>query len=245
MIVQLGDGIREMERLKSGVARLVIADLPSGETQAAFDKPVSLSYFWAAVHHALKADGTTVILASSLRFAAQVVASNSAEFRYDLVWSKSAATGFLNARKRPLRAHEFVLVFGRRGASIYNPQMVEGASPIHAARRRANSQGENYNTTTRVTESRAGATDRFPTSVLEFGSVGTSSRARRHPQQKPIGLLQWIIRTYSEPRSLVVDPCAGSGSTLEAAELEKRRAIGWDIDPRFGISSASASRRAS
>jgi site-specific DNA-methyltransferase (adenine-specific) len=165
-----------------------------------------------------------------LRFATTVVASQQRQFRYDLVWSKSVATGFLNARHRPLRAHELILVFAR-SRTVYHPQMVRGASPIHAARRKG--CGENYNEA-RSAPSRAGATDRFPTSVLEFGCVGTSDRRRRHPQQKPEGLLRWLVRTYSNPRDLVVDPTAGSGSTGDAAEAEGRRFLGWDINPRFG-----------
>ncbi len=222
--VELGDGIAGLWSLDAGSAALVLSDLPSGETQAEFDVPVDLARLWPAVWHAVGDTGRAVLMASSLRFAAAL-------FDYDLVWSKSAATGFLNAKSRPLRAHEFILVFSR-GRGVYVPQMVSGASPIHRARR--TKESENYGAQSRPIESRAGATDRYPTSVLEFATVGTSSGHRRHPQQKPDHLLWWLIASFTEPDALVVDPCAGSGSTGHAAAGAGRRFRGWDISPRFG-----------
>jgi site-specific DNA-methyltransferase (adenine-specific) len=231
MSVRLGDGVKALERMRGqDLVHLLLTDLPSGQTQAKFDKAVDLIPFFAAARHALHPKGVCVVFASHFVFARQVLEDSSLPFLYDLVWHKSVATGFLNAKKRPLRSHEHILVFGRPG-STYNVQMQEGATPIHAARRRAH--GENYGAQTQVTNSRAGATDRFPTSVLSFASVGTSSKERVHPQQKPVPLLRWLVRAYSNPGDLVVDPFAGSGSTLKAALLEGRRAKGWDISPRF------------
>jgi len=229
-VPELGDAIEGLWSLAPGSAALVLSDLPSGETRAAFDVAPDLQRLWPAIWHALRADGVAVLMGSSLRFAARLLESQRRYFRHDMVWHKSLATGHLNAKRAPLRAHEFILVFSRV-LPAFNPQMVQGASPIHAARRAHH--GENYGPQIRVTTSRAGATDRFPTSVLEFASVGTSSKKRRHPQQKPDPLLAWLIRSYSKPGELVVDPYAGSGSTGDAAAAEGRRFIGWDSCPRF------------
>jgi hypothetical protein len=228
---RLGDGITGMMSLPEGSAALVLSDLPSGETQTAFDLRPDLERLWSGIWHCLREDGAAVLMASSLRFANMLLSSQEKFFRHDLVWYKSLATGHLNASKAPLRAHEFVLVF-RRSFGTYNPQKTTGASPIHAARRLSHS--ENYGAFSSSTEARAGATDRFPVSVLEFASVGTSSPERIHPQQKPVPLLSWLIRTYSNQGELVVDPFAGSGSTGKAAEVEGRRFVGWDSSPRFG-----------
>jgi site-specific DNA-methyltransferase (adenine-specific) len=231
----LGNGLVGMASLDRGTAALVIADLPSGETMASFDKPVHLPSFWASCWWALRLTGTVVVLAHSFRFAAIVVASQPGRFRYDLIWRKSIATGFLNAKTRPLRAHEFVLVFSS-GQATYHPQMTEGHGPIQpnsrdtVARRR--SHGQNYGVSGEGRGvSRAGATDRFPTSVLDFGSLGVRDPRRTHPQQKPVELLRHLIRTYSDPGDLVLDPVAGSGSTGEAANAEGRGFIGWEVDP--------------
>ena len=230
-LVQLGDGIDGLLSLTPGSVALVLSDLPSGATRAEFDVQADLLRLWPAIWRALKSGGIAVLMASSLRFAAQVQATGEPHFRYDLIWSKSLATGHLNASRAPLRAHEYILVFARE-AVTYNPQMLTGATPIHAARRMGE-RGENYNAGKRVTCSRAGATDRYPTSVLDFASVGTSSSSRVHPQQKPVPLLRWLIRTYSNPGDLVVDPYAGSGSTGEASLMEGRSFLGWDASPRF------------
>lgn len=234
-LVTLGDGINGLWSLEDGTVDLILCDPPSSETQAKFDVKLDLQSFWNAAWGSLKPSGTVVLLASSLRFASEIIGM-SVYFRYDLIWSKSVATGFLNAKERPLRAHEFILVFHRPRKSAFNgpayhPQMVEGASPIHAARRL--STGENYGEVA-PSRSRAGATDRWPTSVMEFGCVGTSDKKRIHPQQKPEAMLRWLVRTYSNLDDLVVDPFAGSGSTGNAAIAEGRRFLGWDSDPRFG-----------
>lgn len=239
MIVQLGDGIAGLHGLPHE-ASLVLSDLPSGETRAAFDVAPDLGQFWPAAWGALGPNGVVVLLASSLVFAARVVASQPRAYRYDLVWHKSVAVGFLNARHRPLRAHEFVLVFGRR-VGTYHPQRTEGHRPISTNGGRGALGSENYGTGQAVDASgrprgvaRAGATDRFPRSVLAFGSLGSRDRRRVHPQQKPEDLLRWLVRSYSSPGDLVVDPFAGSGSTGHAALAEGRRFLGWDLDPRWG-----------
>lgn len=226
--VMLGDGIAGLQRLGLHSVNLLLSDLPSGRTRNAYDHRPHLPAFWAAAWRAVEPQGCVVLMADSIGFAAALIASEPDTFRYDLIWHKSVATGFLNAAAQPLRTHEFVLVFSRV-PTVYHPQMIEGASPIHAARRRAH--GKNYGPMTQSTEARAGATDRYPTSVLEFASVGTSSSERRHPQQKPVPLLRWLVRTYSQPGDLVVDPYAGSGSTGEAAMSEGRRFLGWDVNP--------------
>ncbi len=227
--VILSDGVVGLRTLDVGSAALVLSDLPSGATQAVFDTPPDLPSLWAAIWRVLRPDGVALLMASSFRFAASLLDSQKQHFRCDLIWSKSLATGHLNASRTPLRAHEFVCVFSRKPGT-FNPQMSQGASPIHAARRSHN--GENYGKS-RNTSSRAGATDRFPTSVIEFSSVGTSSKERVHPQQKPVPLLRWLVRSYSNHGDLVVDPYAGSGSTGTAAVTEGRRFQGFDLCPRF------------
>jgi hypothetical protein len=232
--VELGDGIEAMGKLE-GCVHLLCSDLPSGQTRAAFDKKPDLAAFWSSAWRALVPDGVAVLFASHLEFASELVSSARSTFRYDLVWHKSLATGFLNARRRPLRAHEHLLVFSRSADHPYCTQMVPRTSPVHGnAGRRAS--GENYGPS-RGGKSRAGAMTGFPTSVLSFASVGTTSKERRHPQQKPRPLLVRIILTYSRPGALVIDPFAGSGVCGEAAEETGRRFLGWDTDPRWGASS--------
>lgn len=249
-VVTLGDGLDGLRSLDRGSAALVLSDLPSGQTRAATDRAPPLPEFWDAVWHALRDDGTAVLMASCFTFAAALVASQPGVFRYDLIWSKSIPVGFLNAKNRPLRAHEFLLVFSRSTAT-YNPQMTSGHPPISTNGARGALGSANYGTGQAVDAegrprgvARAGATDRFPRSVLTFGSLGTRDARRRHHQQKPVDLMRWCVRSYSNRGDLIVDPYAGSGSTGEASEAEGRRFLGWDTDPRFGSNLRETQNRA-
>jgi hypothetical protein len=235
MAVLLREAVDGLLSLQEGSVDLLLSDLPSGETRASFDRKPDLARLWPAIWHGLKPSGVVVLLAHSFGFAADIRSSQLDAFRYDLIWHKSRATGHLNASHRPLRAHEFILVFSlQRG--VYHPQMLQGCTPIHKARRLSN--GENYGRSSieSLARTRAGATDRYPTSVLEVASLGTSSRERAHPQQKPVPLMQWLVETYSSPGDLVVDPYAGSGSTEVAALRAGRRCLCFDDSPRFATS---------
>lgn len=246
-VPRLGCGLAGLESLGPGSVGLVLSDLPSGETSAPHDVVPDLARFWAATWAALRPGGNAVLMASSIRFAARLIESETARFRYDLVWSKSVATGFLNAAQRPLRSHEFVLVFWReRERGTYHPQMRETGVPISANTRgalapgalaapRREYAGTNYGRGTSGTRSRAGATTRFPTSTLSFGSVPSRSKQRRHHQQKPVPLLRYLVETYSDPGELVVDPFAGSASTGAACRDAGRTWIGWDTNPDHGV----------
>jgi site-specific DNA-methyltransferase (adenine-specific) len=232
--VTLGDGLAGLFALYPGSVDLVLSDLPSGETNAPTDRKPSLPRLWQAIWHALGEDGVAVLMASSLRFGSELQRSQDQYFRYDLIWEKSTATGFLNAKLQPLRNHEFILVFSKKPTvTTYHPQMRGGFKPITRYARKEGA-GRNYNRFNKLSASRHGATDRYPRSVLKFASVGTASSARVHHQQKPEELLRYLIRSYSRPGVLVVDPFAGSGSTLRAAIAEGRHALGWDTDPRYG-----------
>ena len=158
-----------------------------------------------------------------IRFAAQVIASESAHFRYDLIWQKSTAGGFLNARHRPLRAHEFILVFCRK-AGTYVPQMRQGLKPIRNTARCAARQRRKLTANPVEMVARPETGWRYgPLPVvgaLFFASLGTCARQRKHPQQKPVDLMAWLIRTYSKPGDVVADPFAGSGSVGRAALAE-------------------------
>ena len=231
----LGDGIDGLVSLGRGSAALVLSDLPSGETAAKFDKAPDFERFWPAVWDALNPTGCALLMASSIRFAAAVIASQPKAFRYDLVWEKTLATGHLNAASRPLRAHEFILVFARTGTTAFNPQYVETGVPISSVGAGVATGSENYGGQQQEARARAGATDRHPRSVLHFGSLCQSSEHRAHPQQKPHDLLCNLVQQYSSPGDLVVDPYAGSGSTIEAAQACGRRAMGWDSSSRFGV----------
>ena len=234
--VELVDAIEGLQSLEPGSVRLLLTDLPAGCTRAPTDRKPDLAAFWPAAWRALKPDGTVVCLAATFRFACEVVLSEPRFFGYDLVLEKSRATGFLNSAKMPLRSHEHILVFYQR-IGVFHPQMSKGHRPINTARRKPDrGHGSNYGAAPRAGhESRAGATDRFPRSVIRTHVLANGPTSpRRHHQEKSQELLRWLIASYSDPGELVVDSYAGSGSTGEASLSLGRRFRGFDDDPRFG-----------
>lgn len=219
-----GDGIAGMRALPPGCAGLVLNDPPWAQTSAPWDRALDWRAWWAAIDHVLAPTGTAVVFAS-LKLALTITPIAPRPLRYDLVWRKNKATGHLDAKKRPMRRHELILVFGE---AAYEPQFTHGHEPMHAATRRSVSEVYGRETTTCTA---AGRTDRYATSVLDFDVVDNCADIRIHSTQKPIPLLRWLVRAYSQPGELVVDPTCGSGSAIQAARAERRAAIGWEIDP--------------
>lgn len=200
---------------------MVLTDPPYGTTRCAWDSVVPFDLLWAVLRSAAREDSAVVVFGAQ-PFTSDLVQSNRREFRYDLVWDKGRGTDFLNANRKPMRAHEDVLVFYRR-APAYHPQLVPGA-PYKAGRRGTSS--EVYGAHGPSRSDNAGT--RHPTSVLRFAR----SREDRgsHPTQKPVGLLEWLVRSYTKPGDTVFDPFMGSGSTGVACARCGRRFVGIEMD---------------
>lgn len=219
-----GDGIQGLVRMPAQSVDLVCNDPPWGATKAKWDRPLDWRAWWAAIDHALAATGTLVVF-GSVRLALTIIPLARRPFLYDLVWKKNRGTNHLNARKQPMRRHELLLVFGH--ARGYTPQFTYGHKPMEPATRISSSELYGRETVTTAT---AGATHRYQGSVLEIDTVSNDTKGRIHASQKPVPLCQWIVSAYSQPGDLVVDPTCGSGSLIQAARLEGRRAIGWEND---------------
>lgn len=222
--LHLGDGITGMLALAPGEAQLVLTDPPWGATKAIWDRPLDWRAWWAAIDHALAPTGTVAVF-TSLRLALEIVPLASRPFAYDLIWKKNRPSGHLNAKRAPLRVHETVLIFGR---GSYNPQFTYGHAPMNQATRI--SKSELYGRET-ITTTTAGATHRYQTSILDVASVANDSEGRIHSTQKPVDLLRLLVRSYSSPGDLVLDPTAGSGAVLHACRFEGRSCIAWESHP--------------
>jgi site-specific DNA-methyltransferase (adenine-specific) len=228
MDIRRGDGIAGLAQLTD--VDLICSDLPSGKTDAKTDLLPDLSAFWAAAKSALTTTGRVVLMASHLTFATQLIQTAPRNwYRCDYVWSKNQPSGFLNARFYPLKNHEHILVFGPSSkTATYHPQMSEGHKPITCGR--VSTKTSNYGLPKHSGWRRMGRTDRYPTTVIDdIKCIPNGSESRIHHQQKPTELLSYLIRTWSKPGDLVVDPFAGSGSTGAAALQEERRFIGFEI----------------
>jgi site-specific DNA-methyltransferase (adenine-specific) len=205
---------------------LMLADLPYGTTQCTWDTPIDLVRFWPAVWRALKQAGTAVLFATQ-PFTSRLISSAYDDFRYMWIWEKPKATGHLNSKKQPLRAHEDIVVFFRKPGT-YNPQFEKGEA-YKGTPRPASKTTEHYSAYGEARGDNPGI--RYPRSVLRFSHALGKKEVKVHPTQKPVALLRYLIRTYSNPGDVVLDPCEGSGSTGEAAVLEGRKYIGIELDP--------------
>jgi site-specific DNA-methyltransferase (adenine-specific) len=168
-------------------------------------------------------------------FAARLICSNEAEFRYDLIWRKNKPVGFLNAKKQPLRTHEHVLLFYRKPPK-YTPQMTTGHRPGNYAKR--TKVGTNYAAPPIPTEY-GGATERYPTSVIDVPIINNDDPDKSHPTQKPVDLMRWLVRSYSEPGQIILDITAGSGTTGVAAIMERRVPLCIERDPQYAAVAAA------
>jgi DNA modification methylase len=225
-----GDCLDLMSDIPDATVDMVCSDLPYGVTaRNEWDKVIDLEKMWEQYNRITKPTAAIVLFASQ-PFTTQLINSNLKNFRYDLVWEKNKSTGFLNAKVMPLRMHEQVLVFYRK-KPIYNPQKTTGHKPVNRYTKNT-SDGTNYGET-KIGRKGGGSTERYPTSILKFPVINNDDPEKFHPTQKPVELLEFLIKSYTNEGDTVLDNAAGSGSTCIAAINTKRRYIGIEGDPEF------------
>lgn len=225
-----------MQRIPPRSVSLVLTDLPYGvldTDETSWDVKLPLERLWTEWKRVLKPRGA-VVLTATQPFATELINSNPRWFRYDLVWVKTRASGFLNARKRPSSAHELVLVFYDE-LPTYNPQKYHAPPGLirkKFAKRGANQGGRAFkiNGTAKLTYQYTDNGTRYPDTVLDFGSV---YREGMHPTEKPAALFEWLIRTYTQPGAIVLDCCAGTGTTAVAAIQSGRSFICFEQERRY------------
>ena len=195
-------------------ADLVLNDPPYGTTKCAWDEVIPMHSYWAAIDAVSKPKAAQVIFGSQ-PFTTVLISSNIANFRYEIIWDKNRCGSPGLAKYRPMKIHENIAVFSKAGGHHYVPQMTYGHEPYQrthtANRKRVNNHKYGYGSKEYSYGSgEAGA--RYPRSIQQF-SRDFSSQQQVHPTQKPVPLLEWLIKTYAPLGGLVIDPTAGSGST--------------------------------
>lgn len=227
MILHNGDCLELMKLIPDQSVDLVLCDLPYGTTQNKWDSVIPFEPLW---EHYRRISRGAIVLTASQPFTSAFVMSNMESFRYSWVWEKEKGTGHLNAKKQPMRSVEDILVF-YRGQCVYNPQMTPGepykdkAGKDHTA---TTSRTESYGNYTNFRNDNGGT--RYPKQVLRFQTVG---RGGEHPTQKPVALMEYLIRTYTNTGDTVLDNCMGSGTTGVAAVNAGRKFIGIEKDPDY------------
>lgn len=231
-----GDCLAVLALLAANSVQCVVTDPPYGSTDCHWDQVPDLDAWWTQIDR-VTTQGAIVAIFAAQPFATRVINSRPKAFRYDLVWDKTRAVGHLNANRQPMRQHEQVLVFCRRPKlSTYKPQMLPGKP--YRVDVKACAGGGVYGAYGARTTVNSGT--RHPTSILRFDRP--SRKTRIHRTEKPVPLLNWIVRSYSLPGQTVLDPFSGSGSTLEAATSAGRHAIGIERDPEIYEAAAGRMR---
>jgi len=226
-----GDCLEKMKDIPDGGVDLILCDLPYGTTACKWDTIIPFEPLWGQYQRIIKDNGV-IVLTASQPFTSALVMSNISWFKYSWVWIKNKKTGFLNAKKQPLRQVEDVTVFYRKQPT-YNPQKTHGHKPVNSFTKHT-SDGQTVGKT-KIGISGGGQTDRFPSNVLYVPVVNNdnSNGDKFHPTQKPVALFEYLIKTYTNEGDTVLDNCMGSGTTGIACKNLNRNFVGIELDPEY------------
>ena len=225
-----GDCLEVMKDIPDKSVDVILCDLPYQTTECKWDKFIDNKSMWEHYNRILKESGNIILFASQ-PFTTKLIESNPKMFRYEIIWIKTRPTGFANANYRPMKKHENILIFTKASTSTagnnhatYNPQgLIECERKVKRTSR--GYQGERQNSK----DEYVSKFTNYPTSIVEFPSEGKTV----HPTQKPVDLLEYLIKTYSNEGEVVLDNCMGSGSTGVACVNTNRKFIGIELDEKY------------
>ena len=223
-----GDCLKIMPDILDGSIDMVMTDPPYGTTACAWDSIIPLEPMWEQLKRVIKKNGA-IALTASQPFTSALVMSNVKSFRHEWVWKKDKSGNIAVLKYQPAKVHESILVFGFESV-LYNPQMEK--RPDKNKRNNApriNKVGVQGNKEFFVSRSRGNDDVKYPTSVKEFNAM----RGGVHPTQKPVALMEYLIKTYTNEGETVLDFAMGSGTTLMAAKALGRKAIGIEISEEY------------
>jgi len=203
---------------------MILTDPPYNKIQSSWEYDLDLTLFWKEIKRIIKPSGA-IVLTCAQPFTSKLVSSNLSMFRYELVWVKNRGTDFLNVNKKPLQAHENILVFYKK-LCTYNPQKTQKNPYVKKSAKKESSDHHNPIKRTPIIN-RDGK--RFPLSILYFNKVERGI----HPTQKPLGLFEWLIKTYTNKGDLVLDPFLGSGTTALACLRLQRNFIAFEREEKY------------
>lgn len=220
-----GDCLEKIKDIPSESIDLILCDPPFGVTRAKWDIPLDFDLMWQEYERVIKNNGAICIFAVE-PFASRLRLSNPKMYKYDWIWDKIKSTGFFNAKKQPLRCHEAICVFYKKQCK-YNPQKTTDHPKKSSKRKTAGTELYNPGNKETIYES----TERYPRSIQIFSS--DVQKSALHPTQKPVALLEYLIRTYTDEGDIVLDNCMGSGSTGIACLRSGRNFIGIELDEDY------------
>jgi DNA modification methylase len=224
----LGDCLEKMKAIPDGSVNMILCDLPYGTTNCKWDCPIDLNLLWEQYERIINDNGA-IVLTAQPPFDKVLANSNLNLFRYEWIWEKTQATGHLNAKKMPMKAHENILVFYKK-LPTYNPQMTHGHErKVSSAKNRADGIMRKEIADSIYSKEYADRvkdydnTSRYPRDVIKFKT--DKQTCHLHPTQKPVALFEYLINTYTNEGDIVLDNAAGSGTTGIACNNTNRRFI--------------------
>jgi site-specific DNA-methyltransferase (adenine-specific) len=225
----LGDCLLAMQGLPDASVDMILTDLPYGTTACKWDVVIPFEPLWQEWERVCRFDGA-IVLTAAQPFTSQLVMSNPKSFAYAWVWDKGVGGSFVQAKRMPMRVHEDVLVFSPSGKTPrYFPQMVPKNKPLKVGESKA------YKENTSIPRNARPAkiyTESYPRTIQSFSSRSAGSRGF-HPTQKPVPLMEYLIKTYTQQGETVLDCCMGSGTSGVAAVQTGRRFIGIEKDANY------------
>lgn len=224
--LKYGDCIDCMKDIPDNSVHAIITDIPYGVSACKWDSVIDFKLMWNELNRIIKDNGAIVLFASQ-PFTTSLIYSNMKKFKYCWVWEKNFSTNFLHAKRQPLRKTEDIVVF-HNGASYYYPIKTEGHIPTSSARGATDGKlwhGRN------IRDYDGGDTTRYPTNILKIDAH--SNKSRLHPTQKPVELMEYLIKTYTLEEEIILDFTMGSGTTGVACINTNRRFIGIEKDLNY------------
>jgi site-specific DNA-methyltransferase (adenine-specific) len=224
--LMLGNCLERMKEIDAGSVDAVIADPPYGTTACKWDSVIPLEPMWEQLKRVIKPNGA-IVLTAAQPFTTALIASNLQDFKYCWVWDKKNPTGFLNAKKQPLRRTEEICVFYRKQCT-YNPAMEVRGAPRKKGGYNKPGGTENYGV---FHDAPSVNNEYHPTNLLSLSNANRSEKV--HPTQKPVALMEYLIKTYTNEGETVLDFTMGSGTTGVACVKTKREFVGIEIDEDY------------
>jgi site-specific DNA-methyltransferase (adenine-specific) len=232
-----GDCLSKHKKIKDQSVDLLLTDLPYGTTTCKWDTIIPFDKLWLIIDRIMKPNGA-VLLFGQEPFSSYLRISNIDQYRYDWIWDKVSTTNFANAKKMPLSCNEVISVF-YKALPTYNPQMTDAKQdrirPISKPKKNESETNHQASGVTRKYSKGYDNTKRYPRKIIEVSSklAECNSVNRVHPTQKPLLLLETLIKTYTNENDLVVDLTMGSGSTMIACQNTNRNGIGIELDESY------------
>ena len=224
-----GDCLELMKGIRDKSIDMILCDLPYGTTQNKWDSIIPLGLLWEQYERVIKDNGM-ICLTSSEPFTNQLINSKPKKFKYyDLVWDKISTTGFLNAKRQPLRRHEQIICFYKKQPT-YNPIMEVRGKPRNK-RSYNKKQGDGDMCYGKFKNIESFNNEYYPTSIIQI--TNAVQKGKVHPTQKPVALFEYLIKTYTNEGETVLDNCMGSGTTGVACKNLNRIFIGIELDEGY------------